>query len=436
VFDSFTISSIQDSDIIPSNWQEFLSNRQNKKIFVHYFSDTILKVHQLSNSSVPLFVSGGFADGELCKVCVSNSISLSPLYQSNSMEGDFRIWLHAHLVSKSNILIFSKDTDSYMIGLPLDFDNKRVLINIGGKTSNETYISISNLRKNILTDVNLHSLNKQILPKVFQSIFIATGCDYVSSFKKISKTKVFSIFYQYATFIISSSEYLGSLHQTGVDDYNLGFLSFIRLVGCLFFTRCNVAFHDLGVKDKNPTSLFKYFAEEHFHSLDQSISIHRAWLSSIREKISERETIGDNLLPSFEALLLHWKRACWVSQIWSQSIQNTMHINPIENWGWEINDSGKISFTWDSKENMNKAISEELYLTKGCGCKKDPMCSRNCGCKTNFPDGCGPACLCQGNCFNPLNINNVDIDNNTDDEDNSDSDSDSDDNDDDEVKLP
>ena len=43
--------------------------------------------------------------------------------------------------------------------------------------------------------------------------------------------------------------------------------------------------------------------------------------------------VRDWLIPSDNALLLHWKRSCWVLHMWQQSDQPIMTL---ENYGWSI----------------------------------------------------------------------------------------------------
>ncbi|CAH1782330.1 unnamed protein product [Owenia fusiformis] len=67
-----------------------------------------------------------------------------------------------------------------------------------------------------------------------------------------------------------------------------------------------------------------------------------------------------------------------------------------------------ISVIWDSDKNMREVDENIIFLLKGCSCKKEPFCSRSCGCK-NRPGGCGPTCLCKGgfNCKNPVNLKKI-----------------------------
>ena len=65
-----------------------------------------------------------------------------------------------------------------------------------------------------------------LLPQIFQTLFVATGCDYISFFSGIGKAT--------AKFITSGQENIPStLAEVCIENnnYEQGFLSFLRLLG-------------------------------------------------------------------------------------------------------------------------------------------------------------------------------------------------------------
>ena len=84
-----------------------------------------------------------------------------------------------------------------------------------------------------------------------QTLFICTGCDFVSFFKSLGKATLLNNFYQYANFI-------GSLHKTQPENRNDGFLAFIRLIGTSYFKKHLAAFSSL-YKHDIPKYLFTRF---------------------------------------------------------------------------------------------------------------------------------------------------------------------------------
>ena len=61
-------------------------------------------------------------------------------YKSNAEETDTRLWLHVHQSPQQRLYVMSPDTDVYHIGLPQDFGNKEILIEINVTGSNQKRI--------------------------------------------------------------------------------------------------------------------------------------------------------------------------------------------------------------------------------------------------------------------------------------------------------
>ena len=119
---------------------------------------------------------------------------------------------------------------------------------------------------------------------------------------------------------------------------------------------------------------------------------HRNWLEDIRLNIWDRITFEGEMVPSTEALWRHWKRSCWVIEMWSQADRNTMQVADITSCGWNVID-GILSIEWDSDDNQ-AAISERiLLLTKGCKCRTGCTTGR-CGCQKKG-QSCSEGCMCQ-----------------------------------------
>ena len=81
----------------------------------------------------------------------------------------------------------------------------------------------------------------------------------------------------------------------------------------------------------------------------------------------------NDMLPSTDALWRHWKRSCWVIQMWNQLEHNNMEVMPVADYGWKIA-YGKLAIDWDAIENTRAIQRRVGMLTKGCKCGT--------GCKT------------------------------------------------------
>ena len=79
--------------------------------------------------------------------------------------------------------------------------------------------------------------------------------------------------------------------------------------------------------------------------------------------IADRSTFDNDMLPSTEALLLHWKRSCWVLGPGQQE----HYGSSIEEYGWSLKHD-ELQVTWDTAENMTRVRERVSVLLKGCKC--------------------------------------------------------------------
>ena len=170
------------------------------------------------------------------------------------------------------------------------------------------YLSITNLLTSLCGDPDLSSVPRDILPNVLQTLFICTGCDYVSYFAGYGKATFLRVFFQHAQFINTAS--IGTLADTCGPSQESEFLSFVRLVGTVYMKN-----HLASFKYDCPRTMFNSFPS------DDPIVQHKQWYNCIRSTVWENiNLIEDELPPSWEALRRHWLRSCWVSHLVS-SIQ-------------------------------------------------------------------------------------------------------------------
>ena len=108
-----------------------------------------------------------------------------------------------------------------------------------------------------------------------------------------------------------------------------------------------------------------------------------------------RLRLGD-MVPSTEALYLHWRRSCWVLSMWTQSDRNTMVLPPITEHGWTLQDTS-LKIIWDTEQNMQKVRERVNILFGGCKCRTGCK-SRVCGCRRK-QKLCSEGCECT-NCGN------------------------------------
>ena len=103
------------------------------------------------------------------------------------------MWLHILGSPGTCKLLCSPDTDVYHIGLPLVDDHLlEVYVRVSMFSSQEhRYLNLDHILTSLRDDPDLSSIPRDILPKVIQTIFICTGCDYVSYFAGLLFLSIF-----------------------------------------------------------------------------------------------------------------------------------------------------------------------------------------------------------------------------------------------------
>ena len=134
-------------------------------------------------------------------------------------------------------------------------------------------------------------------------------------------------------------------------------MSFLRLVGCVYFRKHKAVFLP---SFPTPTTLFNSL----FIDGQEPPAHHSAWLDLIREKIWSRIKYEDEMVPSYEALLRHWQRSCWVASVWSQSTSNHITYPPLHNHGWKQPDPNTLFIDWDSVNNVSQIRTRVALIKK------------------------------------------------------------------------
>ena len=177
----------------------------------------------------------------------------------------------------TKIIVMSPDTDVYLIGLPLFCASERdIIVQVSPIASSQLkLLHLKALVHALQNDPDLAHIDQKILPKVFQALYVVTGCDYISFFSQVGKASFMRYFYQYASFISSAREYPGTLADTCLSDgmYQQGYLAFLRLIGTVYFKK-----HCTGFDTQSPISHFQTFK-------DKGPDQHLSWLDNIRQNM-------------------------------------------------------------------------------------------------------------------------------------------------------
>ena len=283
-------------------------------------------------------------------------------------------------------LIWSPDTDVFHIGLPLLDSTMQVIVQLSLYSSIEhRYMHLGRLHTALNNDPDLSTTPPEFRPKLLQSLFICTGCDYTSFFVGFGKAIFMRYAFQHNNFINADTEdFPGSLIHT-VEQNEKGFLAFLRLVGTAYYKKHLACF-----QFESPSAFFNSIP------YSDRRTKHKMWLTTIRDVIWEHAEFEDELPPSIEALERHWLRTCWVSQCWNQAMRNRCNTLDITTSGWKVVD-GHIEIDWDDQENVMKVRNNVQLLLHGCSCKTG-CCTQRCSCVKGARK-CGPGCSCS-NCHN------------------------------------
>jgi len=83
----------------------------------------------------------------------------------------------------------SPDTDVYNVGLPLQcIKEKDVIVQVSTYSTRELrLLNLSNLISALQNDPDLAHVNPSVLAKVMQTIYVVTGCDYISFYQPAAR---------------------------------------------------------------------------------------------------------------------------------------------------------------------------------------------------------------------------------------------------------
>lgn len=129
-------------------------------------------------------------------------------------------------------------------------------------------------------DPDLAGIPREKLAKVFQVLFILSGCDYVS-FSGLGKAVFMNVFYQYSTYITGGQEEVCLSDINGDTEIKKEFFSFIKLIGTLYFKKHLPAFVVLR-NVQTPVQLYNTLTAK------TTDTRHLQWYKEIRWIVSDR----------------------------------------------------------------------------------------------------------------------------------------------------
>ena len=377
---------------IPRPWQEYVHCRQCKRALIEALGLSYLQTARFGlYPGKKLVLSGCFSGNAENTAWVIAEGSLpqpEPMYSSSAQEADMNMWRHVIQSPAHCILVYSPDTDVYNIGLTLiQCTSAEVIVQNNVPHKEKRYLNLNSLFTALANNPDLAALPVDKLGNIMQTLYICSGCDYISYFSGIGRATFLKHFFQNAEFI-SSSSMPGNLSET--KHMQTGFLAFIRLIGTLYFKKHLSAFvSELGFE--TPNQLYNSIITPTVNEK------HEEWLKRIRDIISDRITSEEERVPSYTALWRHWNRVCWVSEMWNNSPhQEVMKgLRLPEHSGWFLTPVNRYAIEWESPEVEEQVRSGINFLVKGCSCKKSKCTTLLCSCRKGSRN-CGPGCECHG----------------------------------------
>lgn len=161
-----------------------------------------------------------------------------PQLWTNADEANSKLWLHCAHSAGTKKLIFSPDTDVYHVGVTIAprLPGTEIVVQ-PTKTFREgsKFLLLHHLLQALHSNPDLHGVPLHLRPQALQSLYVSTGCDYVSFFRGMGKVSFLSTFFQYSSFIAGGLEAPGSIGKVTLDSNFSAFLSFCRPVGVTYF---------------------------------------------------------------------------------------------------------------------------------------------------------------------------------------------------------
>lgn len=175
---------------IPQKWRDHLQCRECKRNLVEHLGKSIMQhAPDILHGNQKVVLAGCFtgdAQDQAWELSANNA-QPNPLLNCSTEEAETRIWLHVRQSCGTRKLVRSTDTDVFHIGLPIS--TQHVYVQISTLTSPDArFLHLNLLRTALAGDPDLATAPASQLPKILQTAFICTGCDYISCFFRCWKS--------------------------------------------------------------------------------------------------------------------------------------------------------------------------------------------------------------------------------------------------------
>lgn len=293
------------------------------------------------------------------------------VYHSESNEhgeADYAVWHHCLHSPSNNIIIVSSDTDTWVYGLGIcetrEFGDKQVYVQRG---NNESFININEATALIISHPVLSTISYPALSLV--ALYVLTGCDYVSSFYRCTKTNFLETLINNIAFVCPDGHFLRM--EMG-EFQHIKEHAWIRLVTAVYFFK-----HKSFFRSKTISHVYSLIcdhpdseeAQRMLSAINFSTTLHTSlfkWHEFIRKVGYHTPRVTKlhefKLIPSLRALFLHCMRANYIIKLsLSVPLFRSPFLPCFEQFGWNTTD-GQVCITWndgDSPESEGEESEEE-----------------------------------------------------------------------------
>ena len=216
------------------------------------------------------------------------------LLTSDVEESDTTVWLHVVHSAGTRKPLFSSDTDVYHVSLPLL--NSVCVRPTQPHNITRAEATPPELQLDHAGDPDLALVPPGLRACVVQTLCICSGCDCVSFFAGFGKVTIMRHFFENAWFITGTQDIPDTLADTVPGRVEEGFMSFVRLVGTIYFKK-HLAQFTVNI----PRALYMSLTQSDIAPMQQ----HKKFIEVIRETVWSRIQFEDELPPSFDALWRH-----------------------------------------------------------------------------------------------------------------------------------
>ena len=237
-------------------------------------------------------------------ICTSVMTASQPLTSFQVQKKPTRVWLHGGKSKARKILTFLQTpthiTSAWQhhqwISLPEKWWFRLIT------TKPLRLLSLHGLADAVSWNPNMFDIPHEKSLATLQSLYVLTGCEFTSFFAQISKSFFATTFFRFAAFIcalnICQEVLLKEQHKNQASWH-----SWSQLVWCIFWKL--TSFRN---QFESPIDCYQSYTTQSEVPSQQ----HFTWIKTLNAKIWERVDLEDSLIPSIEALWLHWMRSRWV----------------------------------------------------------------------------------------------------------------------------